>query len=162
MGRLPQPKPAFDLEVCRHEDHRGARRHADVSQQADRHGQRPHSRDREPSDARLERGHHRPCVRPGDAVGHLDVVVKELAQPVGHRLEAEGVAGDALRPAEVSHYDDLGAGVTKVREGRQGSPDPTVIGDDLRVVRPVGPVGQGHVEVRADQHGPPGDLKVVE
>ena len=32
----------------------------------------------------------------------------------------------------------------------------------LRVVRPVGPVGQGHVEVRADQHGPPGDLKVVE
>jgi hypothetical protein len=112
--------------------------------------------------ARLEGGNHRAGVRPGDVICHLDIGVEQLAEPVSDRLQREPLDPLALGTTHVRDQDDLGALVPQVRDRRQGSADATVIGDDLGVVRAVGTVGQGDVEVRPDQHGPPGDLEVVE
>ena len=73
--------------------------------------------------------------------------------------EAEGGHDLALGPSEVADDDDRGALLAQEGQGRQGRLDPAVIGDDAAAVRTV---GQGDVEVRPDQHGPPGDLQVVE
>ena len=113
--------------------------------------------------ARLEGRDHRPGVRPGDVVGDLDVGVEQLAEPVGHGLQAEAPrCATPFAPAEVSRDDDLGTLLAQVLQGGQRGPDATVVRDDLGVVRAVRTVGQGDVEVRPDQHGPPGDLQVVE
>jgi hypothetical protein len=112
--------------------------------------------------ARLERRDHGPRVRAGDVVGDFDVGVEELAQPVSDRLQRQALDPLALGTPQVRDEDDLRALVAQVGDRRQCRTDAAVVGDHLGVVGAIRAVGERHVEVGADQHGPPGDLKVVE
>ena len=59
-------------------------------------------------------------------------------------------------------YKVISCGHEKRLQRGQVSPEAPVARDPLGVVRAVRTVGQGDVEVRPDQPGPPGDLEVVE
>jgi len=84
---------------------------------------------------------------------------QQLAQASRHGSQAQLGNGGSLGPTQVRHDDDPGALVAQVGQRGQGRLDASVIGDDTVSGRTV---GQGDVEVRPDQNGPPGDLEVVE
>ena len=106
---------------------------------------------------RLARAHPLDGVLRADAervAGDRHVPAEELAQPLPDRAQAEPVLDLAVGPAEVAREDHPRPAVEQGHDRRQGGPDPGVVGDLA--------VGEGDVEVDADEDPLPGGIEVAD
>ena len=86
--------------------------------------------------------------------GHPHRAAKELAEPIGDRLEPKRVVDLAVRTPEVAGQDHDRALLEEVDQGRQAGPDPGVIGDP--------PVVERDVEVGAQEDALAADVDVAD
>ena len=91
---------------------------------------------------------------PERVAGDRHVAAQELGQPLPDRPQAQAVLDLAVRTAEVAGQDDRGAALQQGVDGRDGGPDPRVVGDLA--------VRQRDVEVDADEDAFAGDVDVAD
>ena len=97
--------------------------------------------------AGLQGGGLGPGVGAHHILRHDDGLAQQLAQALGHGLEAQGRVRAVLRLAQMGAGDDGSVLVQKILDGGQGGPDALVVGDDAAAV-----FSQGHVEIAAQQN----------
>ena len=78
----------------------------------------------------------------------------ELAEPLGHRLQAELKIYLALRSSKMTAENDLCAAFTQELDRGEGGADSGVVGDDAAIDR--------HVEINADKHPFSFDLGIAD
>ena len=97
--------------------------------------------------AGLQGGGLGPGVGAHHILRHDDGLAQQLAQALGHGLEAQGRVRAVLRLAQMGAGDDGSVLVQKILDSGQGGPDALVVGDDAAAV-----FSQGHVEIAAQQN----------
>ena len=80
-------------------------------------------------------------------VSHDNILAQQLAQALGHRLQAQLRLHLALGLAHVRAGNDGGVLVQQILDGGQSGTDALVVGDDAAAV-----LGHGHVKVAAQQN----------
>ena len=86
---------------------------------------------------------------PSAELGQRDRGAEQLAEPRGHRGQRVLGSGPPFGRPRCATTTTLAPASAQRRRGRHRGPDAAVVGDPVAVQR--------HVQVRADQHRPPGD-----